>query len=66
MVFHVNFHVLACLQVNSVIECSALNEGFFVVNCITYVIYLFAERIWCLAKLPAEQHNKIFVQSTNY
>ena len=31
-----------------------------------YICHLFAERIWCLAKLPAEQHNKIFVQSTNY
>lgn len=66
MKFHVNFNVLACLQINSVIECSALCEGLFVVNCITHVIYLFTERIWCLAKLPAEQHNKIFVQSTNY
>ena len=50
----------------SVLECSALNEGLFVVSCITYVIYLFAERIWCLANLSAEQHNKIFVQSTSY
>lgn len=29
MMFHVNFHVLACLRVNSVIECSALNIRVF-------------------------------------
>lgn len=49
----------------SVLECLALNEGLFVVSCITYATHPFAERIWCLANLSAGQHNKIFVQSTS-
>lgn len=41
MMFHVNFHVLACLQVNSVNRMlSSQHQAVFKVNCITYAISL--------------------------